>query len=347
MQLFYLLVLSLSLVHAQLSHVPPGWQSAHSPCAAHFVRMRMTSDAVSLVWSIGGLGNFLSDYWNGRALAAMSGVCFESTMLNASADSWLKHLPSRVCETGTWDPAKMADRHKSVCANCEMAGQSGMPLPHKCAGWWTYYAETIQKETQAALRKWADSTGDHIKLPAFRPSDVVVYDRCEEGDSIFAHALYGPAGWSLYDSIVCGEDCTLTIVCIPQTEHGACLSKRTALLEHLYRKYPHAHIQQSCTHTRCLSEKHDISGATDAFDSFARIVFAPHLYADLSTFALWGGLANAGQVRMPAEGSFIYSNFTVPGFHWTNTSSLVGPQPRMLTGKHLNRLTMVEWLRNH
>ncbi len=270
----------------------------------------------------------------------MSGLCFRAPAFRRAPDSWIKSLPASVCEGG-WDAVASAEVHRQVCGSC----QGRMTHPHECAGWWVHFAATVRRDTRLALDLWAKKNA--ASVPTFNAGDVVIYDRCEENDSIFGHVAYGPAGWSLYNTIACDEGCSLTVVCVPETDHGVCLLKRVALLEFLFRRHPLARVRLSCEHTNCMVEAHNIGGVTDSFNAFYHIVFAPNVYADLSTFALWGGVANTGVVRMPAVQSFIYTGFASPGFVWENTSSLLGTQPDMAAGGRVDAAKLRTWLLEH
>ncbi|CAF1281658.1 unnamed protein product [Rotaria sp. Silwood1] len=207
-----------------------------------------------------------------------------------------------------------------------------MEYAHKCVGAWNYIRNQILEDTRSALARWAQLNNETI--PSFTPSEMVMYDRCSEGNTL-RHPEYGPVAFS-------------TFKCIPKT------------VTVLYHVYDEAQTTFFCDALRREQTKYlksirpditVIQSRGSAWQDFAKLVYAPYvlIISAGSTFALWATLANVGHVWIPP----LYGGMTPDvgsNYHWISTPILY---PSI--GKKLNftepRNTrdaekLIEWLRN-
>ncbi|CAF4985411.1 unnamed protein product, partial [Rotaria sp. Silwood1] len=184
----------------------------------------------------------------------------------------------------------------------------------------------------SALERWAQLNNETI--PMFTPSEMVMYDRCSEENTI-EHSEYGPIGFSAFK----------------------CIPKIVTVLYHVYDK---AQTTFFCDVLRREQIKYlktirpdliIINSPGSIWQDFAKLVYAPYvlvIYAG-SSFAMWASLANVGHVWIPP----LYGGMTPDvgsNYHWINTPVL---NPSM--GKKFNFTKpvdisgankLIEWLRN-
>eukprot|EP00882_Tetradesmus_deserticola_P011111 GHRQ01011748.1.p1 GENE.GHRQ01011748.1~~GHRQ01011748.1.p1 ORF type:complete len:342 (+),score=112.74 GHRQ01011748.1:47-1072(+) len=269
-------------------------------------------------------GNALSPYWQARALALIAGQGFDA--YGGFEHGWMQHLPRKRPPT----TCPELDRFKLACRQCD--SDSWMHA-HRCHGAWLQIRPTIINDTHAAVQSWLQARNQ--QQPAFNPGDVVIQSRCSE-DTLLSHEEFGPAGFSFYRSINVTATQAIYIVAEPGKQLPACAAIRAAKLNHLAVLYPNSEVQM-------------VGGSLE--EDFLRLMFAPVLYKDAqSSFGLWAGLANRGQVfsvpMLP-----LFTNNTTPDlgrdWHWVHAPVLY-PSVAASAGITINNTeAIISWLQEH
>jgi hypothetical protein len=239
------------------------------------------------------LGNALSPYWQARAMAHLGGAAFS---YQGSAAGWTDQLPKHV-------PARTACQREAFAAACDACAGAG-EFAHKCPGAWPHIVADIQRDTRSALAQHA--MAHNLRLPSFRAGDVLIQVRCA-GDTVLGHDEYGPAPWSFYNSVPCDKLGQITV----QSEAASvaavplCAALNASLFARLALRCPTARLRY-------------VSGSL--FEDWARLVFAPTLYKDASSFGLWAALANTGTVHSAPV--FPNITFAAPNWVWSPRQTL-------------------------
>lgn len=300
---------------------PECWVATHARIAVGNDRTFYWTPFTSEKW-----GNALSGYWQARALALLAGYGFDS-YVGFQGSSWLAKLPQKVPPTTCPDIPKF----KSACDSCDA---EAWEFAHRCSGPWTGIRDVVRNDTQAAVRAWAEEAGQ--KLPEFGPGDVVIQARCSE-DTMLRHPEYGPVAFSFYtDNIDLAVTKRILLVSETSPRDELCRRVNGAREEHLRRKLPGVEVEAS--------------GSNRGHD-FARLLLAPVLFRDSqSSFGLWAGAANRGQVfSVPLLREF--TNNTKPDlgedWHWVDAPVLY---PRVaeeegITLKEPDKI--IQWLQTH
>jgi hypothetical protein len=269
-------------------------------------------------------GNALSPYWQARALAYLAGYGFNAYV--GFDQSWLVHLPKKI------DPSSCPDesRFKAACDSCD---SDSYEYAHRCIGAWTYIRPLIQQDTLAAFADWAKAEGH--SLPKFDPQDIAIQIRCAK-DTILEHPEYGPVAFSFYKHIK-PTTSTIYLVTDKAVTYPVCLRLLDALHSFLGTLYPSIPIK--------------FVGGTREED-FARLLLAPTLFKDSqSSFGLWAGLANEGEVySVPMLPDFTH-NQTTPdlgaSWHWVDAPVLypaVAAAAGLTADDHAG---IIQWLVSH
>eukprot|EP00877_Chromochloris_zofingiensis_P015247 jgi/Chrzof1/9977/Cz04g22180.t1 len=269
-------------------------------------------------------GNALSPYWQARAMATLGGLDFDSQP--GFGQYWMQYLPRKVPRTTCPQPDKFDD----ACRRCQ---KHDWEFAHKCVGAWTEIRPVIQQETQAAFARWANTTG--FAIPAFQPSDVVIQVRCAK-DTVLEHGEYGPVGFSYYNNIP-DSTTTVYVVADPGIQHTVCSKIYQAQVEYLQKRYPSAKVLF-------------VGGSIE--EDFARMLYAPTLFKDSqSSFGLWAGVANSGQVFSVPLLTTSVNNHTTPdmgpAWHWVDAPVLyphVASQQGITIDQHDK---IIVWLQTH
>eukprot|EP01062_Namystynia_karyoxenos_P010094 TRINITY_DN13582_c0_g1_i1.p3 TRINITY_DN13582_c0_g1~~TRINITY_DN13582_c0_g1_i1.p3 ORF type:complete len:406 (+),score=96.30 TRINITY_DN13582_c0_g1_i1:79-1296(+) len=252
-------------------------------------------------------GNWLLSYWLARALAAAAGYAFEgNAAVWARANprhgakrtrrgrggrlSFEFRLPQRVAGSRCAPPWGRRV-WRSACATCSRAAETAPSI--RVPRLWDYgcdpspYAavpelrEAMRNDTAAALRSALGGA-----LPAPQAGDGVIYSRCSEVDALLTTLCrYGPPAWSFYSGL-----------------HPAAGFRRALLMG----PAPPQGLAEVSTHPsalrfsgRCGIEVVEVPRGSPAQD-FARLIAAPDLWIDFSTFGLAAALAGRGRVRSVA-----------------------------------------------
>lgn len=269
----------------------------------------------------GRWGNAISPYWQARTMAALGG--YEYVTYGNTGNGWVEYLPKRVPA----QPEKIdLVQFNAACAACE--SEIDWKFPHRCAIAWSTISDQIIIDTQTALASWAKE--NNRVLPTFEQTDVVIYERCQD-DTLLKHPEYGPTAFSFYDQIPLTTQ-RIFVVCelnVLRRTPG-CVAIQSALLARLKQRYPQAEVSV-------------VSG--DTFTDFTRLVYAPMLFADVSSFSLVAAMANNGIVWSPS----LYPNriFNNSHWHWSSAPVLypdVGVKFNLSTKRPIE---IIEWLETH
>ena len=269
-------------------------------------------------------GNALSPYWQARALAHLAGYGFDAYV--GFEQSWLVHLPKKLAPSSCPDVAQFT----AACNSCD--GES-YEYAHRCNGAWVYIRPLIQQDTLAAFTAWAKA--EQHSLPVFSPQDVAIQIRCAK-DTILEHPEYGPVAFSFYKHIK-PTTSTIYVVTDKAVTYPVCIRLLDALHSFLESTYPSIPIK--------------FVGGTREED-FARLLFAPTLFKDSqSSFGLWAGLANKGEVySVPMLPEFTNNQTTPdlgPTWHWVQAPVLypaVGAAAGLTADDHAG---IIQWLVSH
>lgn len=252
----------------------------------------------------GKIGNALSPYWMGRALAFLAGVRFKCVSERAS---WLALLPSSVPAPPPGQAGGCLDKFAKACEACSFSPENWL-YSHRCAPFAIAYIwADIVRDTRAALVKYF-AANPQLHLPVFEPHDVVIHDRCDH--ATFLHnSEYGNPAFSFFNTI---PPSTRRIFFVSNptviAQVPKCRMKNTTMIEFLHERYPHAQILYA--------------GSDDPAEDFAKLVYAPILYVNPSTFSFWAALANNGTAihSVPTYGFPFY----IPNWHWSPAPVVMG-----------------------
>jgi len=183
------------------------------------------------------------------------------------------------------------------------------------------------------VRQWAADRSH--SLPSFTDGDTVIQSRCSAA-TLLQHAEYGPVGFSFYSHIPAGTR-NIWIVHNPQVKLAVCAELHHALIKFLQERHPDAQVA--------------VVGGTLEHDFFY-LMLAPVLFRDASSsFGLWAGLANAGQVySVPLMKAFNHNRSTTPDlgptWHWVDAPVLY-PHVARAHGIARNAPAIIKWLETH
>lgn len=216
-------------------------------------------------------GNFVLPWMFAFAVSRWFGVGFVTSTANGKG-TWLEHLPTEIPP-----PSHRASDAAiaQLCSRCTSAATCTQPF---------YSGEAmsaIGEAVQAALRLALD--GVDLGLAE---GDVVVHDRCRDGDSVLLHAIYGPLPLSFYEAAPAGTK--RFVVVGPPERHDSPMCRMVTQV-----------MQAGLSSAAPAATIVEMPG-NQAVD-FARMVFAPKLMVGFSTFSLAAALANAGAVWTPLQ----------------------------------------------
>lgn len=246
-------------------------------------------------------GNALSPYWMGRALAFLAGVPFRC---ESPRGHWFAYLPGQV-------PAPpqggCADKLVPACKACSYAPENWL-YSHRCAPFAIAYIwQDIVRDTRAALQRYMAENPD-LSLPDYRPDDVVIHDRCDRS-TFLLNAEYGSPAFSFFNTIPTDVR-RIFMVSNPKPVLNTpkCTMKNATIYNFLRSRHPRAEIIYA--------------GSSDPTEDFAKLVYAPTLYINPSTFSFWAALANNGTAihSIPTYGFPFY----VPNWHWSSAPVVMG-----------------------
>jgi hypothetical protein len=237
-------------------------------------------------------GNALSPYWQTQGMASLGGMAFCGLR---AAKEWVDHLRKDA-------PAGAPCARRAFRAACDACRAHG-PDAHKCDAW-THIVLDIQRETRAALVLRARDTG--APLPWFGARDAVVQQRRAE-DTLADHEEYGPQPWSFYDPLADERPTRIVVVgdARAAAAHAPCAALNASLFARLRELVPGALLEHS-------------SGSVE--EDFPKLVFAPVLYKEASSFDLWAALANTGTVHSaPIYPSIVFDQ---TNWRWSRLETL-------------------------
>lgn len=203
---------------------------------------------------------------------------------------------------------------------------------HRCTGAWHLIRPTIINDTHAAVTAWAQAT--KFTLPNFKPGDTVIQSRCSK-DTLLVHDEFGPVAFSYYSSIQPTTQ-NIYIVRDPRVKVPTCAAIHEALVQWLKARHPKANIQ--------------VTGGSLERD-FMQLLFAPVLFKDAqSSFGLWAGLANKGEVwSVPLLARYTKNHKPDLGsrWHWVDAPVLYpGVAQAANISKH-DTAALIRWLEAH
>jgi hypothetical protein len=162
--------------------------------------------------------------------------------------------------------------------------------------------------------EWADAHKDSETLFQFRPTDAVIYDRCVTDDSFLSHPEYGAPVFSFFKAMPKQIQRIVVVSNMkpPWKAVDSCTVKNTTLFGWLEREFP---------------DKELLYTHGSAFEDFAKVVFAPVVFLDPSSFGLWAAMGNNGTVfSTPVYGR----SFPMRNWHFIDAPVLRGIRPAQL-----------------
>lgn len=162
----------------------------------------------------------------------------------------------------------------------------------------------------------------------------MIQSRCNR-DTLLDHDEYGPVGFSYYDNIKPTAR-NIYIITDPRVKLSTCTDMHAAQVHWLEQRFPNSKVQ--------------LTGG-DLESDFLRLLLAPVLFRDSqSSFGLWAGMANKGEVwSVPLLARF--SPGPTPDFgqswHWVDTPVLY---PETAIAANISKGDMgaiINWLQTH
>lgn len=203
---------------------------------------------------------------------------------------------------------------------------------HRCSGAWQLIRPTIINDTHAAVQAWAAAS--NYTLPSFTPGDTVIQSRCSR-ETLLVHDEFGPVAFSYYSNIKTGAK-NIFIVTDPRVKYRACVDIHAAQVKWLKQKFPSSNVKV-------------IGGSLE--HDFLRLMLAPVLFKDAqSSFGLWAGMANKGEVwSVPLLTRF--TNNPSPDFgnrwHWSDAPVLYPEVARAANISRHDVKAIIDWLTSH
>jgi len=218
-------------------------------------------------------GNVLSPYWAARTMAQLGG--YEYRGRSFGPRTWMQHLPTQA--DATTPKKKLYDR-ACACRKWEYF--------HVCQYGWGDIQGTIQKDTRAALKKYAE-TRPSSEVQAYQfwsGDDWLIYERC----CVLCHGAHGFGNIHVYDAIPINTSVTVFTLSPPNIDE----SEGNELCGQLHMRrdaYPRSRNPQIS-----IVEL----APADMWVDFARLVYAPNLLLPSSgtSWGIWSALANNGTV---------------------------------------------------
>ncbi len=252
----------------------------------------------------GQTGNFLTMYYNSRGFAKYLGLCFKLDDKQKHKEPWINYLPNYVCPTpevsekvgirGRIDQLKEnLQLVEEICKTCQ-----NFYYPHECKGFWNHMRDEMHTEITSAINKYAIET-NIAPMRHMNNDTSVIYIRCQEHDSILRHAMYGPAGFSLYNDTRNSSEIIIVTGFRKYNSTTLCGDIEKAREEYLRMLNPTVKISYQ---------------DQSVMEDYRLLMNAPRVFLDLSTFGLVAGMANSkAHVYMPV----LWGRFTVPFDNWT------------------------------
>lgn len=171
-------------------------------------------------------------------------------------------------------------------------------------------------------------------MPRFEAGDTVIQSRCNR-DTLLLHDEFGPVGFSYYSSIKPTAR-HIYIVRDPQVKLRTCAAIHAALVKWLQARYTNSTVQL-------------IGGSLE--HDFMQLLFAPVFYKDAqSSFGLWAGLANKGEVwSVPLLAKFNKNRKPDLGrhFHWVDSPVLYPEVAKAANISVYDTAAIIRWLESH